>query len=296
MLGKKRKMDIKIKEYIIEINKMNKEELQQKIAEYYKKLTPDAQMVFSSNAWLDKLQIISDKYKLTDEQTQILGTETMLVLLGIISVDEYEKVLWDEFKLSETITHELSSEIDIGILKTIRPQLIKIFYKNNKPTTEKLKETIKTEMFKLPKETQEIIESFGWEKIIEEIGKKYLLNPNQINDLQDQVGLILTEAIDLSFIVSSIENNIDVNEEKAIVIAEELVQKIFRPMAIQLIGNIKKNLPIRNIHWRQNLDFILSGGDYTAFIRRVEPVEEGRKLKVESIPSKVDDLKSKFTI
>jgi hypothetical protein len=276
---------------------MNQEELQQKIAEYYAKLTPEARAVFSSMKWLETLEKISEKYSLTEEKMQILGTETMLVLLSIIHIDEYKYILLDELNLSENNTKKIISDIDDSIFQTIKPELSKTFYQNNKPTTEKLEEIIKTKVVKLPKETQEIINSFGWEKISEEIGRKYSLNDEQIKNLKSQIGLILAESVGLEFIVVSIENNLDVNNEEAIKISQDVVNKILKPIAIKLMETIKKSLPVRSIHWQQNLDFILSGGDYTAFIQRIENEKKDEILKTNTFnPSRVNDLKSKFTI
>ena len=78
---------------------MNQEELQKKIREYYAKLTPKAQEVFASLSWLETLKKIAGRHNLNEDQIQILGTETTLVLLGIISRDEYEKILNEELKL-----------------------------------------------------------------------------------------------------------------------------------------------------------------------------------------------------
>lgn len=275
---------------------MNQEELQKKIVEYYEKLTPEAQEVFSSMKWLEILETISEKYKLTEEKNQTLGTETMLVLLGIINIVEYETIIWDNLGLSEKTARDLFSEIDNAILKEIRPQLTKAFYQNNKPTTEKLNEMIKEGMVKLPKETRETIENFGWEKITEEVAKKYSLNEIQIIDLKNQIGLILTEIVELDFIALSIENNLNIDKEKALKISEEVIQQIFIPILKNLENIIKKNLNVKNIHWQQNLDFILSGGDYTAFIRRVE--EKKEEIPKENITNrgKINDLRETFTI
>ena len=57
--------------------------------------------------------------------------------------------------------------------------------------TEKLKQIIKEETAKLPKESQDVINVFDWGTISEEIGKKYLLNENETNDLQVETLLIL---------------------------------------------------------------------------------------------------------
>ena len=165
--------------------------------------------------------------------------------------------------------------------------------------TEKLKQDLKEQMGSLPKESQEVINSFGWEKISEEIGKKYFLTEDDINMLQADIGCVLVGLEGQDELSVNIEDDVGTSRNHAQKMAEEIIEKILKPMVDVLSENIKKSMRIRNIHWQQNLDFILSGGDYTAFIRRPENQNE----KTNTIngntalnPSKIDDLKSKFTI
>ena len=163
--------------------------------------------------------------------------------------------------------------------------------------TEKLKQDLKKQMIFIPKESQEVISAFGWEKISEEIGKKYFLTDDDINMLQADIGCVLVGLEGQNELAFNIEDDVGTSKNSAEKIANEVVEKIFKPIYETLSENIKNNLKNRNIHWQQNLDFILSGGDYTAFIRRVEKENEGQdSLKNNFNPSKLDDLKSKFTI
>ena len=164
--------------------------------------------------------------------------------------------------------------------------------------TEKTKNLIKEQIEFIPKEAQEVMNTFNWEGMSEEIGKKYLLNEGDRNDLQIEVGLVLVGLEFQELLATNIEQSLNIDKDKAEKISEEADQKIFKPMYNKLTENIKKTLKIRNIHWQQNLNFILSGGDYTAFIERIENEKKDELLKPnESFnPSKLDDLKSKFTI
>jgi len=132
--------------------------------------------------------------------------------------------------------------------------------------TEKLKQTIKEEIEKLPKENQEVITSFGWEKISEEIGKKYLLMESEINDLQVETLLILTGIQSLDSYSINIENEVGTSKEKASEMAGEMLQKIFIPINDLIVENIKKSERMKDPKWDQNLDFILSGGNYSTFL------------------------------
>ena len=117
---------------------MDQEQLQQKIAEYYAKLPNGVQTVFSSMKWLESLESLSTKYNLNESQKSTLGTETMLVLLGIIHLVEYENVLEKELEMPKVQFDKMLIEIDESILRTIRPQLSEAFKKNNEVIEEKV--------------------------------------------------------------------------------------------------------------------------------------------------------------
>jgi len=132
--------------------------------------------------------------------------------------------------------------------------------------TEKLKNIIKEEMAKLPKENQEAINTFDWVNIAEEIGKKYLLDESEINDLQVETLLILIGLEDPDLYANNIENNVGTSKDEANKIAEEVIQKIFVPINGILIEDIKKSGKSKNPNTEQTLNFILSGGDYSSFL------------------------------
>jgi len=174
--------------------------------------------------------------------------------------------------------------------------------------TDKLKQIIKEELSKLPKEAQEAINSLDWSSIIEEIGKKYLLNESEINHLQAET---LTVLIGLT-----------TTKDDAEKIAAEATEKIFKPTSDVYIENIKKSGKDKNSKPKQTIDFILSGGDYSAFVEEREtqvpsgslsagsgngtgnhlafstPPQKGGEGNNTKIPMKpkMTDIKSKFTI
>ncbi len=143
--------------------------------------------------------------------------------------------------------------------------------------TEKLKQTIEEEIVKLPKEGQEAISTVDWVKIAEEIGNENQLTEEEIEDFQLETLLVLIGATDPEFYAINIENQVELTKEKSESMANESFQKIFTPIRNILEENIKKNLKSKNPNWGQNLNFILSGGNYFAFIenrRENSPLEE----------------------
>jgi hypothetical protein len=137
--------------------------------------------------------------------------------------------------------------------------------------TEKLKQIIQEEVAKLPKEAQEAIQSLDWANIAEEIGKKYFLTESEINDLQTETLLVLIGIESADDCTQNVEDNVGTSKDEAEKISAEVLQKIFTPIHNILLENIKKSDKVKNPNWEQSLNFILSGGDYSAFINPTNP-------------------------
>ncbi len=166
--------------------------------------------------------------------------------------------------------------------------------------TDKLKQIIKDEVVKLPKENQEVINSFGWEKVSEDIGNKYLLE-DDINDFQIEVFLVLVGLEDPYFFSTRIENNIGTSKEEAKKISDEVFEKIFIPVADTLVEKIKKNGKMKNGGFNQTVDFIISGGDYSSFVEERKITEQNgpEEIKKEDIQNNLEKtlgIKDKFVI
>ena len=149
--------------------------------------------------------------------------------------------------------------------------------------TEKLKQIIKEEVEKLPKENQDVVTSLNWEKITEEVGQKYLLNESEVNDLLVETLIILIGLDELEAYTRNIETNVGTTKADSELIAKEVGEKVFGPMNDSYIENIKKSEKVTSAKPEQNLNFILSGGDYTAFVEPASnsPLEEYSAPKAE---------------
>ncbi|MEI8270883.1 MAG: hypothetical protein WCG45_05970 [bacterium] len=160
--------------------------------------------------------------------------------------------------------------------------------------TEELKEIIKEEIVKTPREVGEAISNFDWEKISEEIGKKYSLNDEEINILQGEIALLLigiTKGYDFT---DSVENNVLISKNIAKQIVNEIFEKILNPITNKILERVK----VKNTTWKENASFILSGGNYFSLMSWPENEIGPEKITTGNNfgPSKFDDLKSKFTI
>lgn len=150
--------------------------------------------------------------------------------------------------------------------------------------TEKLKNLIEQEIKKLPKEGQDAIAMFDWVKITEEIGSRFLLDENEVTSLQLETLLALVGITELGSYAINIENQVGTTTETAEKISKEVFQKIFHPIQEKLTEKIKNSEKSQTASAEQNLDFILSGGDYLAFLKEQEKKDEAH----ESVNNKID--------
>ncbi len=161
--------------------------------------------------------------------------------------------------------------------------------------TEKLQQAIKDEIAQLPKEMQEAIGAVDWVKIAEEIGTENGLGQEEIEDFQLETLLVLIGAVDPKFYAINIENQANQITEKAEKVASEALEKIFSPIAKTLEENVKKNLKNKRPNPEQTLNFIMSGGNYSAFVGARTNNSSGAPSKPVNPPS-LKEIKDKLVI
>jgi len=131
--------------------------------------------------------------------------------------------------------------------------------------TEKLKNRIEEEISKLPTIKQQAIGIVNWGKISEEIGKKYLISEEEINNFQLETGLALIGLEGFNQYLFNTENNVGVSKAEAEKIVGEAIQKIFVPISKKIELLIKEKIKTQTPTWQQTINFIVSG-DYSSFI------------------------------
>lgn len=222
---------------------MNQKELQEKIALFYSKLPPNVQAVFSSMKWLETLKTISQKYGLNDKQIETLGTETTLVLLGIIHLVEYEEALTNELGLSRNSTEKMLIEIEESIIKTIRPQLVQAFETNKNSETEKnpnIRPELDARFETLPKETQNTLIELNYREKIYAIAKGYNLNVEQIGILETVATNLIIGVIHPDEFENSLESSLRLPSETVRKLANDVNEKIFKKIREALVKKTAK--------------------------------------------------------
>ncbi|MES3031967.1 MAG: hypothetical protein V4699_01860 [Patescibacteria group bacterium] len=222
---------------------MDQKELQEKIALYYSKLPPKAQEAFSSMTWLETLKTISQKYGLDNGQIETLGTETTLVLLGIVDLVEYEEVLTNGLSLSRDSADKIFMEIEEAILKNIRPQLVEAFEKNKNSEMgegSEIEQKFDERFKKLPAETQKIITELNYQATLYSIAKEHNLNVEQIGILERDVTDLVVGAIHPDELENAIEKDIQLPLEKTKKLVDDINEKIFKKIREELIKNTER--------------------------------------------------------
>ena len=132
--------------------------------------------------------------------------------------------------------------------------------------TENLQKVMREEILKLPKENQDAINSINWGDIVEEIGLNFQMTDEEIDELQLNTGLVLLGVENLDFIGFSAENNGETKED-AQKISNEVFNQVLEPIANKIEASIKRKLMSQVPKWDQSVNFIVSGGDYSVFIK-----------------------------
>ena len=121
------------------------------------------------------------------------------------------------------------------------------------------------EIAKLSTNKQEAINSIDWETITREIGKKNLLEEEEIDRLQKETGLFLlgiTDGDTYKFRLEDFLVSIKTTED----ITNEMLEKIFLPITTKMEVSIKNEMATKKPKWDQTVRFIISGGDYSVFL------------------------------
>jgi hypothetical protein len=219
---------------------MNQQELQHKIAYYYSKLPGEAQEVFSSMKWVETLKGISSVYALSQEQQEMLGTETTLVLLGITHLDDYEQTIAKELKASNSTTKAILSEINNAILSPIRSDLYGAFEQNAttlpvEDSDQEFDNNLDTRFKELPANIQEAIEESNYQAMLYSIYKNYQLSIKQMGILENLlIGVILgTVAVDK--FEGSLKNQLRLTFEEAKEITNVINEQILRKIRDKIL-------------------------------------------------------------
>jgi hypothetical protein len=131
---------------------------------------------------------------------------------------------------------------------------------------QELKKEIDNMMLEIPERNRLAINSIKWAEMTEEISKKYYLDDEEKNILLAEVSLVLLGVNDYGFLKIATED-LGLTRKDASNIFREIKEQILDPVSKKIITSIKKEAELNNTNWDKRVNFILSGGDYTNFIK-----------------------------
>ncbi|MEI6659928.1 MAG: hypothetical protein WCK91_00715 [bacterium] len=210
---------------------MDQTQLQQKIAEYFLKLSPQAQDKFKSMEWMDSLSKISAKYTLDTDQAQELATETTLVLLGIVSIEQYAESIDTNIKLPEDSLIKMLDELESEIIAEVRSDIDEAYTSNLKDISDndkKLATDIDPRFATLPEELRHAIATSDYKQKLFDIATKYKLAINKMQPLEDITVRFIKGEISASQYENNLALDLDVEAGKARQIAGDINESILK--------------------------------------------------------------------
>lgn len=216
---------------------MDQTQLQQQIALYYSKLPSDVQTVFSSMKWMDSLRDISAKYSLSEGQIETLATETTLVMLGIIDMDEYNDNIQREISISTESMVKMTKDIDDLVLATIRPQLQETFEKNSTELIEKAygdTKKLDERFLSLPPELQRAISESNYQSGLYGIASKYKLSIDQMSALEEVTTKLVLNMIHPDSYEKEVESKVGLPKDKSIELVNEVNESVLKSIRSKL--------------------------------------------------------------
>ncbi|MCC6323383.1 hypothetical protein IT400_01175 [Candidatus Nomurabacteria bacterium] len=227
---------------------MNPEQLQQKIAEYYEKLPLDMQTMFASMEWMKTLENLSTKYSMTPNQVQSLGTETTLLLLGIIHPDEYVSFLQADLSLAKDTQDKLMADINLGILNKWREKLSATYTQNTMDVAEKeygggMK--LDERFDKLPTEVKDAIANSNYQKELYIIANEQKLSIDQMDKLEKATNKILLGIEHPDKYQGMLEADLQLTSEKATELSNAINERILKNIREILKNHVETGGEIR---------------------------------------------------
>ena len=128
--------------------------------------------------------------------------------------------------------------------------------------TDQLKQTMQEELQKMPLQVANAINMLDWEKILIEIGNRFVLDEESLNNLEIETALVLIGSVDQDSYLSNIDTNVGLSSKEAEQIDQEVAEKIFNPLLKEITEKMKLNFSKENEEeekpdWHKNIDFIL---------------------------------------
>ncbi len=283
---------------------MDQQELQNTIAKYYAKLPPKVAEYFASMSWIEIIKGIKEKNNLSDNQLQTLSIETTLLLLAVISKEEYEAILEKDLELERSKLDLILKEINAFILNNINLELRATFEKNQdesiiggeiEENTDVIKEINKLEIKEEPKilqtetesKVERIVGELKHEEKVYQIGRENNLTISQITKLAEIVGDILNGKIFGDKFLDALEI-LNIDEEKKKKIASRVNDEVFKEIRSRMMGKVVESQKVESVGTSYKDESNKVESEDLEKIQLEKVVEEDKKITSSIISQKLE--------
>jgi hypothetical protein len=211
------------------------------------KMPEEKRRVIEELPWRDYVQDIAFLNKLSLEQIESFGKETMLVIFGFESRDKFADNLIRETKLAPDLAKSLREMVDEKILKVIERKV----NGEPEPTTqeidlddkEKLRSTpnhviIEAQKSKLPEKEIEAINSTPWQEIVKDIALRNKLGIGQAAILEKETLFVLYKLEKEDDYHTNITREAELNKDLADPVTNAISLEVFKVIKDKVNGTI----------------------------------------------------------
>jgi hypothetical protein len=214
---------------------MENQDLQKKIAEYYKRLPINNQDFFSKMSWVEDVASVCTSFDCTPVEQESILTETTLALLGVVSKEEYDKNIKnilkekDSASLLSKIMEKIPQDIQEGMDKSFSDGLEHIY--NEKYHKE---HQIDKRLMNLPPKLVEAIKQSDYQEKLYNISTSYKMQLDDMGSLDEITVGVMTGKIPSSDYKKLLKEKTRLEEQEIVQIINQVNEEIF--------GNIRENL------------------------------------------------------
>ncbi len=190
--------------------------------------------------WASTLTEIAQKYALNEAQIVHLGTETTLVLLGIISITEYRTTLEKELARPKDISEKILAEIESRITNPVAQDLG--IAHNEYLAGSRESTNTPTEQLSLGEATAQALKESDYGMKLARIGQEQVISLGDMKKIEDATTLYLKGTMSSNTFEQTIADTL--SPEKARLVLRSINDMILAPMRTYIQTHTTPSIPV----------------------------------------------------
>ena len=199
----------------------------------FSKISPELSRAMLEINLDSKIQEISKKYNLNEEQKNNFTLYVTFVIIELITNEDFEKKIFKEMGLSEEISKNIISNTKELVFESIKKQIQSIKEAGDFVSKIKLPE-FDPRFNNESKELQKIIAYSGWKEILHEISNKYKISIDKIGLLEEEVSKVMLGNINPNEFENDLRKKIGLSEDENQNLASNIDEQILKTIKTSL--------------------------------------------------------------